>query len=522
MKILITGVNGFIGQHLSQKLLERGHKVSGLKNKEGGVLNKGIVEKAIRDVDVVVHLAALTSHEDIVENKFETLETNFLGTKNVLGAFIKSKHAKKFIYASTGKVYGKIVRLPIDEDHPTNPLNIHGKSKFITEKLIDFYTNDQEEFIILRIFNVYGPGQRENFLMPTILSQINSGKKEITLGDIKSKRDYIYIDDVVDAFIRVIEGRGSKGLSIHNICTGTGVSAKDIVDIIEKIKGEKIKIKVNKNLLRYDEMDEEFGSYKKAKQQLGWEPKISIRNGLRRLLIPHKQAVILAGGKGTRIQSISNTIPKVLFPFNKKPLLGYLVEYLKDNQFNDIVICTGHLADKVENYIAKANYGIKIRVSRENKPLGTAGALHLINDLLEDEFFILFGDIYTTINLRKMLAFHKKNNADVTIALHKSDHPQDSTIVKIDKNRRISKFIEKPGDNWVQHGNLTATSLYIMKKSVLQFITKNKTVDFAKDVYPKMLKKKKRLFGYVTNEYARDMGTPERYKKVEQYILGSK
>lgn len=532
MRVLITGINGFIGQHLVKVLTERGHQVFGLGRDRGGVLDKKSVERAVRNVETVVHLAALTSHEEIVGNKFETLETNLRGTKNVLDAFSKSRKARKFLFASTGKVYGKIIRLPIDEEHSTHPLNILGKSKLITERLIDFYAStslpstklgassaSSKEFIIFRIFNVYGTGQRESFLIPTILSQVNSGKKEIKLGDIKAKRDHVYIDDVIDAFIRAIEKKLPKGLSIYNICTGTGSSARNIVDMIETIKREKIKVKVNKNLLRHDEMDNEYGSFQKAKKAFGWEPNITLRVGLRKLLTPHRQAIILAGGKGTRIQSVSTTVPKILFPFNKKPLLDYLIDHLKKNEFNDVVICTGYLADKVENYIARANYGIKIRVSKENMPLGTAGALHLIKDLLEDEFFVLFGDVYTTINLQKMLKFHKKKKADVTLAIHTSDHPGDSTIVQINSNKRVQKFIEKPGNDWKQYGNLTATSLYVMKKSVLQFITKKRAVDFARDVFPKMVKNRKRIFGYLTSEYAKDMGTPERYKKVEKYIM---
>ncbi|MBI4091600.1 MAG: nucleotidyltransferase family protein [Candidatus Levybacteria bacterium] len=234
------------------------------------------------------------------------------------------------------------------------------------------------------------------------------------------------------------------------------------------------------------------------------------------------QAIILAGGKGTRIKRINSALPKVLFPLAKKPLLDYLIDHLKKNGFNDIIICTGYLADKVKDYVSKTDYGIKIRTSREDTPLGAAGALHLIKDLLNDEFFVLYGDIYTTINLEKMLKFHKSKKADVTIALHISDHPRDSTIVKIDKSKKIVNFIEKPGDDWKQYGNLTATSLYIMKKSVLKFIAKNKTIDFAKDVFPKMLKNRGKLFGYITSEYAKDIGTPERYKKVEQYITLNK
>ena len=124
MRVLITGVNGFIGQHLAKELLARGHAVVGLdrakesgvrglaKYHSGSVLDKAAVKGALIDVDAVVHLAALTTHKEITEQKFATLELNFLGTKNALDAFAESA-AKKFVYSSTGKVYGKPVHLPI-------------------------------------------------------------------------------------------------------------------------------------------------------------------------------------------------------------------------------------------------------------------------------------------------------------------------------------------------------------------------------------------------------------------------
>lgn len=282
MRVLITGINGFIGKHLANKLIQRGHIVLGLGRSNGGALNRAIVEKVTRNVEIVIHLAALTSHKDIEENKFEALETNLQGTKNVLDAFSKSKNAHKFLYASSGKVYGRIYRLPISEDHTTNPLGTLGKSKLIAEKLIDFYSGDQKEFIIFRIFNVYGPGQRKNFLIPTILEQLN--KKKMVLGDLEAKRDYIYIDDLINAFVLAIEKKGIPGVSIYNICTGRSFSASQIVRKISKIKGIDIKIKSNPTLIRKDEEKDEYGSFEKAKNTFGWESKFSIEEGLKKMI----------------------------------------------------------------------------------------------------------------------------------------------------------------------------------------------------------------------------------------------
>lgn len=278
MNILITGVDGFIGKQLSKALVKRGHEIKG----SGNVLDKNRIEKEIKDVDCVIHLAAKTTHKDLVENKFEALETNIDGTKNVLDAFIRSE-AKKFIYPSSGKVYGKIESLPISETHPTNPLNVLGKTKLIAEKFIEFYSNNDKEFVILRIFNVYGKGQKENFLVPTILKQVSLRKEEIMLGDTEAKRDYVYIDDVVSAIVKAVERKDKMGLLIYNICSGVGRSAKDIVYLIGKILGKDIKIKVNRKLLRSDESEAEYGSYELAKKELGWKPKVNLEEGLRKL-----------------------------------------------------------------------------------------------------------------------------------------------------------------------------------------------------------------------------------------------
>jgi mannose-1-phosphate guanylyltransferase / phosphomannomutase len=230
------------------------------------------------------------------------------------------------------------------------------------------------------------------------------------------------------------------------------------------------------------------------------------------------QAIIIAGGKGTRISSITTTLPKAMLSLNNKPLIDYSINRLSKNGCDNIIICCGHLGNGLKDYIDDKEYNIPIRISIENKPLGTAGALHLIKDMLESEFIVLFGDIYTTINIRKMIQFHKEKKADATLALHASDHPHDSTVVEIDKNNRLLKFTEKPGKNWNKYGNLTKTSLYILKKEVINFIPKHKKVDFAKDVFPKKLRKGKKLYGYVTEEYVKDMGTPQRYKEVQAYV----
>ena len=295
MNIFISGINGFIGRNLATYLMKVGHEVTGIDLSSncllnevpeyhiGSVLDDKLLNKVTNNVDVVIHLAALTAHSDIVNDKFRALDINLRGTQNILKAFNNSERAHKFIYSSTGKVYGKVEQVPLSERSPTRPLNILGKSKFITEQLIDFYSNDEKDFKIFRMFQVYGPRQQDNFLIPTILSQINSvsGKRrQITLGDIKAKRDYVYVDDVVNAFVKAIDLREKTELNTLNICSGRPSNAEDIVEIISAILDIEVDIKVDRQLLRADEVDVEYGSYDKAQKFLGWSPQFTLEQGL--------------------------------------------------------------------------------------------------------------------------------------------------------------------------------------------------------------------------------------------------
>lgn len=293
MKILITGINGFIGERLTKSLIARNHKVIGIdihkncgvkkihKYFSGSIFNKDLVSKAMEEAEVVVHLAAITSHNQIVGKPQETMNINLQGTKNVLGAFSKSD-AKILIYSSSGKVYGNVGKLPLKEDYLPNPMNILGKSKLKTEELIKAHVQEGKGYVIFRIFNVYGKKQNPNFVLPTILNQIKVSN-EITLGDIKAKRDFVHIDDVINAFNLAIKSKIS-GLKIFNVCTSKPHNVEHIVSVIKRIKGQDIKINIDTSKFRSDEKDIEYGSYQKIKQELGWEPEYNLEEGLKKVL----------------------------------------------------------------------------------------------------------------------------------------------------------------------------------------------------------------------------------------------
>ena len=160
MDILITGVNGFLGINIAEMLAKSGHRVVGLGKKNFSkleflyayhsvsVLDQESLNLIVKEVDCVIHLAAITAHADIIDNKYETLDINLNGTRNILNAFKSSIRAKKFIYASSGKVYGNIKELPLTEESDTSPINILGKSKLIAEKLIDFYSDKDKSYLV--------------------------------------------------------------------------------------------------------------------------------------------------------------------------------------------------------------------------------------------------------------------------------------------------------------------------------------------------------------------------------------
>jgi len=289
-KILITGVNGFIGNHLATRLAREGYdvygtsqtnvEIEGVKNLQCDILDYEKLESLFKEKDCIIHLAAVTENKKLTADLFNSLKVNLLGLYNALAAFEKSK-AQIFIFPSSGKVYGKPEYLPYDEKHPLNPSTPLGKIKKILEELISFFAeNSNKYFIIARIFNVYGPLQKKTFLIPTILSQLDN--KEMVLGDVSSKRDYIYIEDLINAFTHLInleKQKSDKNLDIFNVGTGKSYSAEEIVNEVCKILDKGIKIAIDKNKLRRGEFSDERADIGEI-MSLGWKPVFDMRKGL--------------------------------------------------------------------------------------------------------------------------------------------------------------------------------------------------------------------------------------------------
>ena len=285
-RILVTGSSGFVGKNLVEELKRQDADVLTLTDHDGrriDIRDQQRVEAIINkirniDIDIVYHLAAITSVPFSFENPGETYDVNVLGTLNIL-ELCRSCNADKIVFASS-YVYGQPQYLPIDEKHPLQPTNPYARSKILGEELCRAYNTDfGVKCIILRPFNIYGVGQSKNFLIPSIIAQLRYGK--IELKDPEPKRDFIYISDVIDAYIKAGEFNGD--FDVFNIGYGKSYSVKEIVDKIIYLYGKDVKVKYSGERRKNEIMDT-IADIKKAKERLGWKPSVEIDKGLGNIL----------------------------------------------------------------------------------------------------------------------------------------------------------------------------------------------------------------------------------------------
>ena len=235
------------------------------------------------------------------------------------------------------------------------------------------------------------------------------------------------------------------------------------------------------------------------------------------------KVVITAGGKGTRIREITEEIPKAMIPVAGKPVLEYQLELAKRYGFTEFIFLIGHLGDQIEKYFGNGSkFGINIDYYHEIEPLGTAGAFKEIEHMLTEDFWVFYGDTVMDIDMLRMLDFHYRQKADATLFLHPNDHPYDSDLVDINENNRVTTFYSKPHDVQRFYRNLVNAALYILSPKILDYIPKGKKTDFGKNIFPVALKENVVIYGYVSPEYVKDMGTPERYNSVCNDITSGK
>jgi len=223
------------------------------------------------------------------------------------------------------------------------------------------------------------------------------------------------------------------------------------------------------------------------------------------------KAVIMAGGKGSRLYPLTSNMPKPLVPIVNKPLLMHILELLKKYGFTEIFITVNTLSEQIAAVIGDGNqFGVQIHYKWEETPLGTAGGLKNFEEELTEPFLVISGDILTDIDLSKLKNFHKKHNGIATLTLTQADEPIDYAIVTLDETQRVSRFLEKP--SWEDlFSDIINAGIYILDPAIFEYLEKNRPFDFSMQLFPLLLEKGVSIYGYFTKKYWQDIGVPSRY-----------
>lgn len=302
-KVLVTGADGFIGSHLVESLIEKGCNVRALSLYNsfnnwgwlegiptltqievltGDVRDPFFCKKITQDIDVVFHLAALIAipYSYIAPNSY--VETNVIGTLNMIQAAMENK-VSKFVHTSTSEVYGTALYVPINEEHPLQPQSPYSASKIGADAMAMSYFNSFNlPLVIARPFNTFGPRQSARAVIPNIISQIAANKKELSLGDLTPTRDFNYVKDTCLGFIKLAENDNVIGKTI-NIGSGTDISIKDLVLMIKKIMNSNIEVVEDINRIRpaKSEVFRLLGDISLITELTSYKPAYQLEEGLK-------------------------------------------------------------------------------------------------------------------------------------------------------------------------------------------------------------------------------------------------
>lgn len=276
-KVLVTGTSGFIGKHLARRLHNAEYEFIAVDHSDGDIADQGTWSH-LESADVLVHLAGSTFVPDSWQDPATFLRTNIQGVVRALDYC--RNYGSRLIYLSS-YLYGNPSELPIAESSPLDAGNPYALSKKLAEELCGFYARFfGVKVVILRPFNVYGPGQSEHFLIPYIIRQVSVGDG-ISVKDLEPRRDYIFIDDLVEAIIMSFHVQSN--FSIMNIGTGVSYSVAELITIIQEIRGTNLHTQ-STNERRHAEVMDSRANITEAARILGWYPKVSLRSGLECIL----------------------------------------------------------------------------------------------------------------------------------------------------------------------------------------------------------------------------------------------
>lgn len=274
--VLVTGASGFVGRHLVRVLRERGKRVIAYSSIDGDLSQSPPDVTGVRHV---FHLAARTFVPDSWNDPRSFYQVNVLGTVNVL-EFCRREGSSLTLLSSY--VYGQPRHLPITEDHPLHAFNPYGHSKILAEQAVRFYGEAfQVPVTIVRAFNLYGPGQADHFLIPSIIRQALAAESDaIKVEDADPKRDYIFISDLI-ALLVALHEKGAAG--IYNAGSGVSSSVQQVADLAIRIAGVEKRV-LSRGRRRQDEVMDMWADISRARAEVDWSPKITLEEGLRRTM----------------------------------------------------------------------------------------------------------------------------------------------------------------------------------------------------------------------------------------------
>ncbi|MBI4835164.1 MAG: GDP-mannose 4,6-dehydratase [Planctomycetes bacterium] len=306
-KVLVTGAGGFIGSHLVEELVKMGADVrcfirynsrgdwgqieflperikDHLEIIMGDLKDSDAVRKTAKKCDTIFHLGALIAIPYSYIHPLDFVQTNITGTVNLLNAALENK-VEKFIHTSTSEVYGTAQYVPIDEAHPLRGQSPYSASKIGADKMAEsYYRAFGLKVAVIRPFNAYGPRQSARAIIPTIITQALT-KGMIHLGSLSPKRDFTYVGDTVNGFIKIAESEKSVG-EVINIGSGKEISIGELADLIAKLSVRKIKVVFDDKRIRppKSEVERLLADNNKAHDLINWEPTVSLEEGLKKTI----------------------------------------------------------------------------------------------------------------------------------------------------------------------------------------------------------------------------------------------
>lgn len=304
--VLVTGADGFIGSHLVEALVNRGDDVrafvlynsfnswgwldhvdpavqDAIEIFAGDVRDPNGVREAMRDIDVVYHLAALISIPYSYHSPDMYVETNVKGTLNILQA-ARDLGTKKVVHTSTSEVYGSAQFVPITEEHPLQGQSPYSASKIGADQMaLSFYRSFDTPVAVVRPFNTYGPRQSRRAIIPTVITQIASGKRTLELGNLHPTRDFTFVEDTARGFMAVADADASIG-EVTNIGSGFEISIGDLVNLIAETMDVDVEVTMKEERMRPEksEVDRLYADISKAEERVEWTPAFGERAGFKK------------------------------------------------------------------------------------------------------------------------------------------------------------------------------------------------------------------------------------------------